>query len=232
MSAKQNQVGQVKSRIPSRGVKPDFPATDFEIRQASWLGEIDRIKVDQDRKWGTDRLCTLVDPGFREKFWQQQQRVWQACQARDSERLEKSAAGMVRAYQALEAWAVGVGVSQRPTVGAVEHVGKDGKLMVVVATKQDATWYRENRPDVAGQHVWSMDEIELLIEAEINQAVVEAKIRYAKYDPVVVKVEKLGGETGFDDFVNDLDLSQPSKEPKMFDSKTAEKFKHGQNRAI
>jgi len=43
MSAKQNQVGQVKSRIPSRGVKPDFPATDFEIRQASWLAEIDRI---------------------------------------------------------------------------------------------------------------------------------------------------------------------------------------------
>ncbi len=61
MSAKQGQVGQVKSRIPSRGVKPDFPATDFEIRQTSWLAEIDRIKVDQDRKWGTDRLCTLVD---------------------------------------------------------------------------------------------------------------------------------------------------------------------------
>jgi len=232
MSAKQNQVGQVKSRMPSRGFKPDFLATDFEIRQASWLGEIDRIKVDQDRKWGTDRLCTLVDPAFREKFWQQQQRVWSACQARDGEKLEKSAAGMVRAYQALEAWAVGVGVSQRPTVGAVEHVGKDGKLMVVVATKQDATWYRENRPDVAGQHVWTMEEIELLIEAEINQAVVEAKIRYARFDPVVVKVEKLGGETGFDDFVNDLDLSVPSKEPKMFDSKTAEKFKHGQNRAI
>jgi len=232
MSAKQNQVGQVKSRIPSRGVKPDFPATDFEIRQASWLAEIDRIKVDQDQKWGTDRLCTLVDPAFREKFWQQQQRVWSACQARDSEKLEKSAAGMVRAYQALEAWAFQNAVPVRPAVGAVEHVGKDGKLMVVVATKQDAVWYRENRPDVTGQHVWSMEEIELLIEAEINQAVVEAKIRYARFDPVVVKVEKLGGETGFDDFVNDLDLSQPSKEPKMFDSKTAEKFKHGQNQSI
>jgi len=177
MSAKQDQVGQGKSRMPGRGVKPDFPATDFEIRQASWLAEIDRVKVDQDRKWGTDRLCTLVDPGFREKFWQQQQRVWQACQARDSERLEKSAAGMVRAYQALEAWAVQHAVPVRPAVGAVERVGKDGKLMVVVATKQDAVWYRENRPDVEGQHVWCMEEIELLIEAEINQAVVEAKIR-------------------------------------------------------
>jgi len=232
MSANQGQVGQVKSRMPSRGVKPDFPATDFEIRQASWLAEIDRVKVEQDRKWGTDRLCTLVDAGFREKFWQQQQRVWSACQARDSEKLEKSAAGMVRAYQALEAWAVQHAVPVRPAVGAVEHVGKDGKLMVVVATKQDATWYRENRPDVVGQHVWTMEEIELLIEAEINQAVVEAKIKYARFDPVVVKVEKLGGETGFDDFVNDLDLSVPSKEPKMFDSKTAEKFKHGQNRAF
>ena len=209
MGPKQVQVGQVKSRMP--GVKPDFPATDFEIRQASWLGEIDRIKVDQDRKWGTDRLCTLVDPGFREKFWQQQQRVWSACQARDSEKLEKSAAGMVRAYQALEAWAVQHAVPVRPAVGAVEHVGKDGKLMVVVATKQDAVWYRENRPDVTGQHVWSMEEIELLIEAEINQAVVEAKIRYAKYDP---------------------DISAPSKGPKMFDSKTAEKFKHGSNQSI
>jgi hypothetical protein len=114
----------------------------------------------------------------------------------------------------------------------VEHVGKDGKLMVVVATKQDAVWYRENRPDVAGQHVWCMEEVELLIEAEITQAVVEAKIRYARFDPVVVKVEKLGGETGFDDFVNDLDISAPSKAPKMFDSKTAEKFKHGHNQSI
>jgi hypothetical protein len=139
---------------------------------------------------------------------------------------------MVRAYQALEAWAVSSGVSQRPEVGAVEHVAKDGTLMVVVATKDDAVWYRENRPDVDGRHIWTMDEIELLIAAEINQAVVEAKIRYAKFDPVVVKVEKLGGATGFDDFVNDLDLSEPDKAPKMFDSKTAEKFKHGQNRAI
>ena len=199
MNAKQGQVGQVKSRIPNRGVKPDFPAT------------------------------ALVDPGFREKFWQQQQRVWSACQARDSEKLEKSAAGMVRAYQALEAWAVQHAVPVRPAVGAVEHVGKDGKLMVVVATKQEAVWYRENRPDVTGQHVWSMEEIELLIEAEITQAVVEAKIRYAKYDPVVVKI---GGETGFDDFVNDLDISAPSKALKMFDSKTAEKFKHGHNQSI
>ena len=226
------QSSQGKSRMPSRGIVAQFPATEFELAMESWLSKLEEVKKDCDKLWGTDRLHKLADANFMEKFYAQQQRVWQACQDKDRERLEKSAAGMVRAYQALEAWAVGVGVSQRPTVGAVEHVGKDGKLMVVVATKQDAAWYRENRPDVAGQHVWSMEEIELLIEAEINQAVVEAKIRYAKYDPVVVKVEKLGGETGFDDFVNDLDLSQPSKEPKMFDSKTAEKFKHGQNRAI
>ena len=46
MSAKQDQVGQGKSRMPGRGVKPDFPATDFEIRQASWLAEIDRLVSD------------------------------------------------------------------------------------------------------------------------------------------------------------------------------------------
>ena len=223
------QSSQVKSRIPSRGIVAQFPATEFELAMGSWLSKLEEVKKDCDKRWSTDRLQKLADANFMEKFHAQQQRVWQACQDKDRERLEKSAAGMVRAYQALEAWAVGVGVSQRPTVGAVEHVGKDGKLMVVVATKQDATWYRENRPDVTGQHVWCMEEIELLIEAEINQAVVEAKIRYAKYDPVVVKI---GGETGFDDFVNDLDLSVPSKEPKMFDSKTAEKFKHGHNQSI
>jgi hypothetical protein len=226
------QSSQGKSRMPSRGIVAQFPATEFELAMESWLSKLEEVKKDCDKRWGTDRLHMLADANFMEKFRAQQQRVWQACQDKDRERLEKSAAGMVRAYQALEAWAVGVGVSQRPTVGAVEHVGKDGKLMVVVATKQDAAWYRENRPDVAGQHVWSMDEIELLIEAEINQAVVEAKIRYARFDPVVVKVEKLGGETGFDDFVNDLDISAPSKAPKMFDSKTAEKFKHGHNQSI
>ena len=226
------QSSQGKSRMPSRGVEVQFYATEFELAMGSWLSKLEEVKKDCDKRWGTDRLQKLADANFMEKFHAQQQRVWQACQDKDRERLEKSAAGMVRAYQALEAWAVQHEVPVRPAVGAVEHVGKDGKLMVVVATKQDATWYRENRPDVTGQHVWCMEEIELLIEAEINQAVVEAKIRYAKYDPVVVKVEKLGGETGFDDFVNDLDLSQPSKEPKMFDSKTAEKFKHGHNQSI
>lgn len=223
------QSSQGKSRMPSRGIAVQFSATEFELAMGSWLSKLEEVKKDCDKRWGTDRLQKLADANFMEKFHAQQQRVWQACQDKDRERLEKSAAGMVRAYQALEAWAVQHAVPVRPAVGAVEHVGKDGKLMVVVATKQDAVWYRENRPDVAGQHVWSMEEIELLIEAEINQAVVEAKIRYARFDPVVVKI---GGETGFDDFVNDLDLSQPSKEPKMFDSKTAEKFKHGQNRAI
>jgi hypothetical protein len=125
---------------------------------------------------------------------------------------------MVRAYQALEAWAVQHAVPVRPAVGAVEHVGKDGKLMVVVATKDDAVWYRENMPEVDGRHIWTMQEIELLAAAEISQAVVDMKDKYAKFDPVVVKVEKLGGATGFDDFVNDLDLSEPDKAPKMFDS--------------
>ena len=223
------QSSQGKSRMPSRGIAVQFPATEFELAMGSWLSKLEEVKKDCDKRWGTDRLQMLVDANFMEKFRAQQQRVWQACQDKDRERLEKSAAGMVRAYQALEAWAVQHEVPVRPAVGAVEHVGKDGKLMVVVATKQDAAWYRENRPDVAGQHVWSMEEVELLIEAEINQAVVEAKIRYARFDPVVVKVEKLGGATGFDDFVNDLDISAPSKAPKMFDSKTAEKFKHGHN---
>lgn len=223
------QSSQGKSRMPSRGVAVQFPATEFELAMGSWVSKLEEVKKDCDKRWGTDRLQKLADANFMEKFHAQQQRVWQACQDKDRERLEKSAAGMVRAYQALEAWAVQHEVPVRPAVGAVEHVGKGGKLMVVVATKQDAAWYRENRPDVTGQHVWCMEEIELLIEAEINQAVVEAKIRYARFDPVVVKI---GGETGFDDFVNDLDLSQPSKEPKMFDSKTAEKFKHGHNQSI
>lgn len=223
------QSSQGKSRMPSRGIAVQFPATEFELAMGSWLSKLEEVKKDCDKRWGTDRLQKLADANFMEKFHAQQQRVWQACQDKDRERLEKSAAGMVRAYQALEAWAVQHAVPVRPALGAVEHVGKDGKLMVVVATKQDAVWYRENRPDIAGQHVWCMDEIELLIEAEINQAVVEAKIRYARFDPVVVKI---GGETGFDDFVNDLDISAPSKAPKMFDSKTAEKFKHGSNQSI
>ncbi|NBW67798.1 MAG: hypothetical protein EBR47_03665 [Betaproteobacteria bacterium] len=229
---KQLKSSQGKSRLPDRGVKVQFPATEFELAVEAWLSKLEVVKKDVDKRWGTDRLQKLADANFMEKFREQEQRVWQACQDKDKERLEKSAAGMVRAYQALEAWGIEHAVPVRPAVGAVEHLAKDGSVMVVVATKEDAVWYRENRPEVDGQHVWTMDEIELLIQAEINQAVVEAKIRYAKFDPVVVKVEKLGGATGFDDFVNDLDLSEPDKSPKMFDSKTAEKFKHGQNRAI
>ncbi len=124
--------GTGKSRMPSRGIVAQFPATEFELAMESWLSKLEEVKKDCDKRWGTDRLQKLADANFMEKFYAQQQRVWQACQDKDRERLEKSAAGMVRAYQALEAWAVQHAVPVRPAVGAVEHVGKDGKLMVVL----------------------------------------------------------------------------------------------------
>jgi hypothetical protein len=79
-------------------VSPSPQADPWTVYVQSKLVELEAAKASSDRKWGENRLITLVDSQLREKFWIQNGRLHQAIGARDHAKFDSSLAGMIRAY--------------------------------------------------------------------------------------------------------------------------------------
>ena len=71
------------------------------------------------------------------------------------------------------------------------------------------------------------------LEVFMMEPIVQDVIKVKAFDPTakVIKFSatKLGGETGFDDFENDLTFSDNEPTEFKFNTKTAERFKNGTN---
>jgi len=156
----------------------------------------------------------LVDSELREKVWAQLERVWQAQESRDDVRLDKAVKGMCKAYQAMEDWATANGVSELPDVRQIEHQQPDGTVFVVVPDERAKRLYLQQWPGTTDRVVWTMAEIALIVGQQAQGQINEIKRLWP--DSQVVSV---GGPSGFDDMVNDLDMTTPSKVPKLFDTK-------------
>ena len=212
--------------------QPDFPMNTFEVFMNSKLVELSVVKRDHEKRWGINRLIELVDSEFRIKVWRQAERVFEASVSRDEVKLDRAVGGMVKAYAALETWAVENGVSEMPAIVAVEHEMKDGSVMVVVGTHHDATLYQQFRPDVQNRHIWTMEELELIMDSPVIKETM--KIKALMPCAALVKLDKdakefpLGGATGFDDVKSDE--LEASSLPKVFD--TSKMVKNTANRAL
>ena len=208
--------------------QPDFPMNTFEVFMNSRLVELSVVKRDHEKRWGINRLIELVDSEFRIKVWRQAERVFDASRSRDEVKLDRAVGGMVKAYGALEAWAVEHGVSEMPAITAVEHEMKDGSVMVVVGNHHDATLYQQFRPDVQNRHIWTMEELELIMESPVIKDTM--KIKALSPCAAMVRLDKdakefpEGGATGLDDMKSD-ELEASSMQ-KVFDTS-----KIGKNRA-
>jgi len=208
--------------------QPEFPMNTFEVFMNSRLVELSVVKREHEKRWGINRLIELVDSEFRIKVWRQAERVFEASVSRDEVKLDRAVAGMIKAYAALETWAVDNGVSEMPAIVAVEHEMQDGSVMVVVGTHHDATLYQQFRPDVANRHIWTMEELELIMESPVIKDTM--KIKALMPCAAMVRLDKdakefpLGGATGFDDVKSDE--LEASSLPKVFDTS-----KIGKNRA-
>ena len=220
-----------KKRIGSvvRGVKqPDFPMNTFEVFMNSRLVELSVVKRDHEKRWGINRLIELVDSEFRIKVWRQAERVFDASRSRDEVKLDRAVGGMINAYAALESWAVENGVPEMPAITAVEHEMQDGSVMVVVGTHHDATLYQQFRPDVQNRHIWTMEELELIMDSPVIKDTM--KIKALMPCAAMVRLDKdakefpEGGATGLDDMKSDE--LEASSMPKVFDTS-----KIGKNRA-
>ena len=183
-----------------------FPLDEFKVKAESLVGQLERVKKDHDAKWGIKRSEMLVDANLRVKLNQQLERVFNAQRDRDIEKMEKAVAGMIKGYGVLDAWAVDNNIEEKPEVNAVEWVMQDKSIMVVVQTHNDAVYYQQFRPELSNRHIWSMEELELLLESDVIKDIMKAKALLP--GTRMTRIAPGGGATGFDDLPDcDIDLS-------------------------
>jgi len=211
---------------------PSPKADAWTIHVQSKLVRLESVKAVSDRKWGENRLCTLVSSELREKFWIQNSRLHQAMAAKDWAKFDLSVEGMIRAYGVLDKWADEEGFEPASSIPRIEWEMQNGQTMVIVRTVNDAVAIQTQRQDLSNHHIWSMQELEALLADERMQAVIKIKalVPTAQLNSFKPTSEfKLGGATGFDDFENDLTFSDNDTMDYKFNSKQAERFKNGSN---
>jgi hypothetical protein len=200
-----------------------FPSDYFKVFQHSLMVEMELAKMEHEKTWGIDRVIDLVDAEFRRKVNAQRERIWEASQARDEERLEKAIKGMIAAYKALTRWAVDSGIEQMPKIDCMEYRMADGSLMVIVRDKQMATWYEQFRKAPGARSIWTLAELDVVMTGPTLSQVREIKAAIPSATMVPVTPQ---GSSGFEDMENDIDISKPFKGGKLFDTNAAERAKN------
>lgn len=210
---------------------PSPKADAWTIHVQSKLVELESVKAASDRKWGENRLCTLVNSEVREKFWTQNSRIHQAMAARDQAKFDSSVAGMIRAYGVLDKLATDDGCEPADIgIPRIEWEMQNGQTMVIVRSVNEAVALQKQRQELANRHIWSMQELEALLADERMQEVIKIKALVPTAQLTSFKPTsefKPGGETGFDDFENDLTFNDNDTMDYKFNSKQAERFKNG-----
>lgn len=207
-------INKLKSLAIKPAAMPSFPANAFDVFKNSVLVELENRKNTHDGRWGIDRLIWLVDSELREKVWLQLGRVYQAQELRDEQKLDKAVKGMCKAYDAMEAWAADNGVSELPDIGQIEHQMEDGTVFAIVPDERAKRLYLQQWPGQNDREVWTAAEIAIIVNKQAGGQISEIKRLWPGS-----KVVSVGGPSGFDDMENDLDMSKPSKLPKLFDTK-------------
>ena len=210
--------------------QPSPKADVWTIYVQSKLVELESVKAASDRKWGENRLTTLVSSELREKFWIQSSRLHQAMEAKDWAKFDSSAAGMIRAYGVLDQWATEEGLEPASSIPRIEWEMQNGQTMVIVRTVNEAVAIQTQRQDLSNHHIWSMQELEALLADHRMQEVIKIKALVPTAQLTSFKPTsefKPGGATGFDDFENDLTFSDNDTMEYKFNSAQAERFKNG-----
>ena len=213
--------------------QPSPKADPWTIHVQSKLVELESVKAASDRKWGENRLCTLVNSEVREKFWTQNTRLHQAMAARDQVKFDSSVAGMIRAYGVLDQMATDDGCEPADTgIPRIEWEMQNGQTMVIVRTVNEAVAIQKSRQEISNHHIWAMQELEALLADPRMQEVIKIKALFPTAQLTSFKPTsefKPGGATGFDDFVDDLTFSDNDTMDYKFNSKQAERFRDGSN---
>jgi len=223
MGTKKNARQHPKAEIQNHG------GDQWAIHVNSKLVELESVKAASDRKWGENRLITVVDSELREKFWTQNARIEQAMATKDQQKFDSSLAGMIRAYSVLDQWATDQGISPASDqIPRIEWQLQSGQVMVIVRTVNETLAIQRERQELDNKFIWSMEELEVIFNDPLVQQIIAVKA----FEPTAqVKTFKLGGESGFDDFPDDFEVLDGPPAEMKFNSKQAEGFKNGQIKA-
>jgi hypothetical protein len=206
-------------------------ADAWTIHVQSKLVELEAAKAVSDRKWGEDRLITLVDSGLREKFWIQNSRLHQAVMAKDHAKFDLSLAGMIRAYGVLDQWATDQGITPASdSIPRIEWKMQTDQVMVIVRTVNEAVAMQRERQELDNKCIWSMEELEVIFNDPLVQQIIKVKA----FDPTAKVVnfkanDKFGGQSGFDDLESDLHAFEGEAVEKKFDTKLAGRLRNAAN---
>lgn len=208
---------------------PSPQSDQWTIHVQSRLVELEAVKADCDRKWGENRLITLVDSQLREKFWTQNARIEQAMAVKDQAKFDSAVAGMIRAYGVLQTWADEEGITPaNDKIPRIEWELQNGQVMVITRTVNDLLALQRERQELDNKHIWSMEELEVIFNDPLVQEVIKVKAFDPTAKVVSFKANKIGGESGFDDFPDDLEVLNGSNPESKFNTEQAERFKNGQ----
>jgi hypothetical protein len=138
---------------------------------------------------------------------------------------------MIRAYGVLDQMATDDGCEPADVaIPRIEWEMQNGQTMVIVRTVNEAVTVQRQRQELANHHIWSMQELEILLADKRMQALIKFKALVPTAQIGNFKINedfKPGGATGFDDFVDDLVFSDNDTMDYKFNSKQAERFRDG-----
>ena len=100
---------------------------------------------------------------------------------------------------------------------------QDDGLLVVVKDKKMATWYEQFRKQKGNRSIWTLAELEVVMNGPTLKQVREIKAAIPGTTMVSVTPQ---GSSGFEEMENDIDISKPFKGGKLFDTKAAERDKN------
>jgi len=222
---------KAKSKQHPAAMSPSPQADAWTIHVQSKLVELEAAKAVSDRKWGEDRLITLVDSELREKFWIQSGRVHQAAWSKDKDKFDSSLAGMIRAYGVLDQWATDQGITPASdSIPRIEWKMQNDQVMVIVRTVNEAVAMQRERQELDNKCIWSMEELEVIFNDPLVQQIIKVKA----FDPTAKVVnfkanDKFGGQSGFDDLESDLHAFEGEAVEKKFDTKLAGRLRNAAN---
>ena len=110
------------------------------------LAPVDRLAIEMDRKWGTDRLPELVSVSMSQKYGSAVAKMNAAVEAGDVEECRKRCEVVIRGLQAMDAEAERIGAQRAST--DVWEVEIDGKLFGVMKDGRSWRTIKKQRPEL------------------------------------------------------------------------------------
>lgn len=148
-----------KRSPPARGqlVTPNASPREIECDHA--LAPFDRAATDAERKWGIDRLPSLVTPDMAAKWGRAMAKLNEAISAGDPEAIAIHAAAGIRGLAAMDAQAEASGATRTPDVW--EYDDGNGFRFGIMHDNHQWQAAKEQRPDLA---LFTMREVSLALK--------------------------------------------------------------------